>query len=130
MDRLNYDHGPGCPEADDPLCGTPCSDCGEYDEPSGRDDPESISNLMAAGPPRHRRVPFPRPGPDERGFTPGRWWRVTYIEDDATTRLLWCETSSEVEARAALAQLEDNQQGLLQRLFERVVTTSEWRQMQ
>ena len=46
------EHGPHCGRPGTPLDGTPCPSCGEYDEPSGRDDPESISNLMAQGPPK------------------------------------------------------------------------------
>lgn len=45
----HQDGCPGSPTPDPEFC--PCN------EPSGRDDPESISNLMAAGPPIQREEP-------------------------------------------------------------------------
>lgn len=50
---------------------------------------------------------------------PSKWWRVTYEDGSG----LWCETSSEKEARNALSTCPGG--GRLQRLYEQ--TDREWR---
>jgi hypothetical protein len=55
---------------------------------------------------------------DELEWQPGRWWRVVHGDGQ-----VWCETSSEKEARDALARCPAP--GTLQRLFER--HESQWR---
>ena len=53
-------------------------------------------------------------------WEPGRWWRVIYADerryDDGRVQV-WCETSVEREARAALARCPGG--GVLQRLYVR-----------
>lgn len=56
------------------------------------------------------------------GWEPGRWWRVIYADNRLRPKV-WCETSSEDEARAALQTCPGG--GVLQRLYVR--TQREWR---
>lgn len=59
-------------------------------------------------------------------WEPGRWWRVVYADGRryADGRLaIWCETSNEQEARAAVGTCPGG--GVLQRIFEH--HESEWR---
>lgn len=59
-------------------------------------------------------------------WTPGRWWRVTYVVNGECK--LWCETSDEGEARDHARRVPfDAEDVKLERIYER--RESEWRTM-
>lgn len=75
-------------------------------------------------------TPEPRPL-SSTGWVAGRWWRVihqAYVAADGNPRRggVWCETSDEQEARAAL--LTAPSKAWLQRSFTRTDTT--WQEVQ